>query len=76
MKKEEMKKKTAEARLKSVKVSPIKLSALTRSIAGMPVENFVLIREAPLILIPLHIEESLKTLSSSSVSVRTKKLLA
>ena len=42
MKKEEMKKKTAEARLKSVKVSPIKLSALTRSIAGMPVEKAVM----------------------------------
>lgn len=41
MKKEEMK-KTAEAKLKSVRISPIKLSALTRSIAGMPVEKAVM----------------------------------
>lgn len=39
MKKEIIKKKTAEAHLKSVKISPIKLSAVTRSITGMKVDK-------------------------------------
>ncbi len=39
MKKESVMKKTAEARLKSVKISPTKLSALARSIQGMPVNK-------------------------------------
>jgi len=42
MKKENLVKKTAEAHLKSVKVSPIKLSALARSITGMPVNKAVM----------------------------------
>lgn len=42
MKKEIIKKKTAEAHLKSVKISPIKLSAVARSIAGMPVNKAVM----------------------------------
>jgi len=41
MKKEEIK-KTAEAKLKSVRISPLKLSAVTRTIAGMPVEKAVM----------------------------------
>ncbi|MDD2840580.1 MAG: 50S ribosomal protein L22 [Rickettsiales bacterium] len=39
MKKENVMKKTAEAKLKSVKVSPTKLSALARSVKGMPVNK-------------------------------------
>lgn len=39
MKNESVMKKTAEAKLKSVKVSPIKLSALARSVKGMPVNK-------------------------------------
>ncbi len=42
MKKEITKKKTAEAHLKSVRISPIKLSAVARSIAGMPVNKAVM----------------------------------
>ena len=42
MKKEITKKKTAEAHLRSVRISPIKLSAVTRSIAGMPVNKAVM----------------------------------
>ncbi|HSQ97228.1 MAG TPA: 50S ribosomal protein L22 [Rickettsiales bacterium] len=39
MKNETVMKKSAEARLKSVKVSPIKLGALARSVTGMPVNK-------------------------------------
>jgi len=39
MKKENVIKKTAEAKLRSVKVSPTKLSALARSIKGMYVNK-------------------------------------
>ena len=42
MKREITKKKTAEAHLKSVRISPIKLSAVARSIAGMPVNKAVM----------------------------------
>lgn len=42
MKKEIAKNKTAEAHLKSVRISPIKLSAVTRSIKGMPVNKAVM----------------------------------
>ena len=40
--KENTKKRTAEAHLKSVRISPIKLSAVARSIAGMPVSKAVM----------------------------------
>jgi large subunit ribosomal protein L22 len=36
-------KKTAEAHLKSVRISPIKLSAVARSITGMPVNKAVMV---------------------------------
>jgi large subunit ribosomal protein L22 len=39
MKKEKIERRTAEARLKSVKVSTIKLGALARGIKGMPVNK-------------------------------------
>lgn len=42
MKNEILKNKTAEAHLKSVKISPIKLGALTRTITGMPVNKAVM----------------------------------
>jgi len=40
--KENTKKRTAEAHLKSVRISPIKLNAVARSIAGMPVNKAVM----------------------------------
>ena len=42
MKKEKLNKKTAEAHLKSIRISPIKLSAVARSITGMPVNKAVM----------------------------------
>jgi len=42
MVKESTIKRTAEARLKSVRISPIKLSAVARSITGMPVDRAVM----------------------------------
>lgn len=42
MKNENLNIKTAEAHLKSVRISPIKLSAVTRSITGMPVNKAVM----------------------------------
>lgn len=42
MVKEIMKNKTAEAHLRSVRISPIKLSAVARSITGMPVNKAVM----------------------------------
>lgn len=42
MKNENTKKKTAEAHLKSVRISPIKLSAVARSIRGMAVGRAVM----------------------------------
>jgi large subunit ribosomal protein L22 len=42
MKKENVTKKTAEAYLKSVKISPIKLGAVARSIKGLPVNKAVM----------------------------------